>query len=406
MSTATTSAARTTIALCLMAAFCEGIDLQAAGVAASGIAPLYKPADDVLANFFAASTFGLFIGALLGGRLADRLGRRSVLIASIAAFGLFSLLTAFAWDMQTLTLARFFTGLGLGGAFPMVITMVAEASVAERRTANTAIAYAGLPIGGVIVSTIALLSGAANWRWIFLIGGIAPLLVALSMRLKLAESPDFRALQNAGAEASATRDNAGNFMQIMAQGRAVRTLLLWVSFFLALIIVYLLLNWLPTLLIGNGLSRGQATIAQILFNAGGAIAALSMGRLLVGSWRMPSLVAAAVGVPALLYLLAQIGGDFVTAATTVFLLGLTALALQAFLYASAPPSYPTWIRGVGVGAVVAVGRVGSIVGPKLGGWLKGLGHGSAQLLIDLLPIAILGSLAALALALHKPKEHP
>jgi MFS transporter, AAHS family, 3-hydroxyphenylpropionic acid transporter len=405
MTTATASAARTTIALCLMAALCEGIDLQAAGVAAAGIAPLYKPAPSVMADFFAASTFGLLIGALLGGRLADRLGRRIVLIYSIAAFGLFSLLTAFAWDMQSLTWARFLTGLGLGGAFPMVMTMVSEASVAGRRTANTAIAYAGLPTGGVVISTIALLTGPANWRWIFIIGGVVPLVVTALMAMKLKESAEYRALQVSNQGSVTAHSQAGSFLQIMAQGRALRTILLWVSFFLALIIVYLLLNWLPTLLADNGLSKGQAAAVQILYNLGGTIAALTMGRLLVSRWRMPSLLAALAGVPIMFYVLSTIGGDFATAAVVVFVLSLAIFAIQAFLYASAPPSYPTWIRGVGVGAVIAVGRIGSIVGPKLGGWLKGLGHNSSQLLIDLLPVAIFGSLFALALLLNKPKDH-
>ena len=188
--TSTTRASQITIALCLLAAFCEGMDLQAAGVVAAGIGLQFRPAPDVMGNFFAASTLGLFIGAVLGGRMADRVGRRFVLIFSIAAFGLFSLLTAFAWNIQTLTWARFFTGLGLGGALPMVMTMVPEASRAERRTANTAVAFAGMPMGGAIVSAIALYAGPVQWHLIFIIGGILPLALALTMVMLLKESPE------------------------------------------------------------------------------------------------------------------------------------------------------------------------------------------------------------------------
>jgi MFS transporter, AAHS family, 3-hydroxyphenylpropionic acid transporter len=221
------------------------------------------------------------------------------------------------------------------------------------------------------------------------------------MLMLLKESPEFTALQAATQSTSGTTAQVGTFAQIMAQGRALQTALLWISFFLALIILYLLLNWLPTLLKDNGMTDEQAAIAQITFNVGGTVAALSMGGLLVGRWRMPSLVAAFIGVPAMLYVLSRIGGDFLIAGIVVFLLGLAVLSLQAFLYATAPASYPTWIRGVGVGAAIAIGRLGSIVGPKLGGWLKGLGHGSSQLLLDLLPIAIIGSVFALILALNK-----
>jgi AAHS family 3-hydroxyphenylpropionic acid transporter len=397
--TSTSSASRITIVLCLLAALCEGIDLQAAGVAAAGIGLEFRPAPDVLGTFFAASTLGLFIGAMLGGHMADRIGRRFVLIYSVVSFGLFSLLTAMAWDMRALTWARFFTGLGLGGALPMVMTMVPEASTAGRRAANVAVAFAGLPIGGVIVSAIALSTGPAQWQLIFIIGGILPLALALAMLILLKESPEFTVLQAANQSTSGTSAQAGRFMQIMAQGRASRTTLLWISFFLALIILYLLLNWLPTLLRDNGMTRQQAAFAQITFNVGGAVAALSMGRLLVSRWRMPSLVATFIGVPVMLYALSTIGGEFLVASLVVFLLGLAVLSLQAFLYSTAPASYPTWIRGAGVGAAIAVGRLGSIVGPKLGGWLKGLGHGSSQLVLDLLPIAIIGSVFALILAL-------
>jgi AAHS family 3-hydroxyphenylpropionic acid transporter len=399
--TSVTSGSRITIGLCLLAACCEGFDLQAAGVAAAGIGPQFKPAPDVMGNFFAASAVGLFIGALLGGRMADGIGRRFVLIFSIVAFGLFSLLTAFAWNMQTLTWARFFTGLGLGGALPMVMTMVSEASRPERRTANTAVAFAGLPTGGAIVSVIALFAGPAQWHLIFIIGSILPLVLALAMWMLLKESPEFSALRPANPSTSGTTARAGRFLQILAQGRALQTGLLWISFFLALLIIYLLLNWLPTLLRDNGMTVQQAAFAQIIFNVGGTVAALGMGGLLVGRWRMPSLVAVFIGAPAMLYVLSIIGGDFLIGSIVVFLLGLAVLSQQAFLYATAPPSYPTWIRGVGVGAAIAIGRLGSIVGPKLGGWLNGLGHGSPQLLLDLLPIAIIGSLFAAVLALHE-----
>src|ERR1700679_3169048 len=96
------AALRSTIVFCVLTAFCEGMDLQAAGVAASGIAAEFKPTSDQFGTFFSASTFGLFFGALIGGRLADSIGGKSVLVASVALYGGFSLLTAFAWSVPTL----------------------------------------------------------------------------------------------------------------------------------------------------------------------------------------------------------------------------------------------------------------------------------------------------------------
>jgi len=110
------SAAHRTLWLCFLICLCEGIDLQAAGVAAGGIHAEFHADAAYFGYFFSASTLGLFVGALFGGRLSDRIGRRSVLLASVCAFGLFSLLTPLAWDLGSLTWARLFTGLGLGGA--------------------------------------------------------------------------------------------------------------------------------------------------------------------------------------------------------------------------------------------------------------------------------------------------
>jgi AAHS family 3-hydroxyphenylpropionic acid transporter len=388
-----------TIFLCVLAALCEGIDLQAAGLVAAGVRPEFHPTSEQLGRFFSASTMGLFIGALIGGRVADRIGRRLVLIVSIALFGLFSLLTAFASDMGTLTLWRLLTGLGLGGSFPILITMVAESSVPRRRSANVALAYAGTPFGGGLISFVAMLLPPSQWRTIFVIGGVVPLLLAPIMMAKLRESPEFARLGAAPATVGETpKVAAGSFLAIFDEGRGGRTILLWVSFFLGLLTLYLLLNWLPTLMVENGLTGTQAAAVQIAFNIGGALAALLIGNLLEGGYRNVSVLITFIAIPFLLLALAKTGAVFLTSILVVTALGCAVLAAQAFLYAAAPACYPTLIRGVGVGAAIAMGRIGSIVGPSLGGWLKAAGHGSSRLLMDLMPIVVLGSLTALILA--------
>jgi len=405
------SAATLTIVFCLLAAFCEGIDLQAAGVAASGIAAEFHPSPERMGNFFSASTLGLFFGALIGGRLADSIGRKAVLVGSVALFGVFSLSTALSWDIESLGWARLLTGLGLGGALPILIALVSENARAHRETASVAMVYAATPFGGAIASLISLLMPASSWRVIFIVGGVFPLLLAPLMAWGLQESVEFQRLkraQNAGAgAAAASMPKSGSFIAIFSGRRALRTLLLWVSFFLELLVLYLLLNWLPTLMVGDGLTRAQAAGAQIGFNLGGALAAVWMGHLLSGRMRVPSVIAICVALPILLVALAKAPPQLAVVVAIVFALGCSVLAVQAFLYATAPMTYPTSIRGVGMGAAVAVGRIGSIVGPKLGGYLKGVGHGSSQLLMDLLPIVIAGSICALLLVRHSaPAKEP
>jgi AAHS family 3-hydroxyphenylpropionic acid transporter len=400
-----TAAMRSTIIFCLLAALCEGFDLQAAGVAAAGIAPEFKPDSDQLGTFFSASTFGLFFGALIGGRVADTFGRKGVLVASIALFGVFSLLTSFAWDVHSLIGARLLTGLGLGGALPILIALVAENSPDNRRSANVAMVYSATPLGGGIASLISLLIASSQWRWIFICGGVVPLLLAPVMARALRESTAFRHIGAHGA-ANATvvgLPRRGSFIAIFTEGRASRTLLLWISFFFGLLTLYLLLNWLPLLLMGAGLTRAQAAGAQISFNVGGALAALLMGQLLEGRWRRPSLIVTFVAIPMVILVLAKSPAQWAVMVPIVFVLGCVVLAAQAFLYAMAPLSYPISIRGVGVGSAVAVGRIGSIVGPKLGGVLKAAGHSTGQLLLDILPIVIAGSACALWLAWHSSR---
>jgi AAHS family 3-hydroxyphenylpropionic acid transporter len=396
-----TLARRSTIIFCLGAALCEGIDLQAAGVAATGIAAEFKPTADQFGTFFSASTLGLFVGALLGGRLADSIGRKKVLVASVGVFGLFCVLTAFANDVQSLTWARLLTGLGLGGALPILIALVSESGRDDQQSTSVAMVYAAAPFGGAVASVISLLIPAAQWRVIFIVGGVLPLLLAPLMALRLSESVAYRHMRS---EATA---KAGSFIALLAEGRALRTLLLWLSFFLGLLLLYLLLNWLPMLLVTKGLTRSAAAGAQIGFNVGGSLAALLVGYLLGSRLRNPAIVFIFVTIPILLVVLAQAPAEAVLVAAAVFFLGCAVVSAQAFLYAMAPIAYPTSIRGVGVGATIAIGRIGSIVGPKLGGYLKSAGHTPSQLLMDVLPLVVAGSISALLLAwISAPKARP
>jgi AAHS family 3-hydroxyphenylpropionic acid transporter len=394
---------------CILAALCEGIDLQAAGVAASGIVPEFKPNPGQLGTFFSASTFGLSIGALIGGRLADGIGRKNVLVASVALFGLFSLLTPLAWDIVSLSLARLLTGLGLGGALPILLALVSESGGDHPQSGRVAMVYAAAPFGGAIASLISFLIAAAHWRLIFVVGGVVPLLLAPVMAFGLQESVAFQRVKLAVIIADSAGPPAiprgvrmaaifNSFAAIFAGGRALPTILLWGSSFVGLLVLYLFLNWLPILMVSDGLTRIQAAEAQIGFNIGGAVASVSMGFLLGSRLRTFGIITTFVACPVLLVALAKAPAELAIIASIVFALGCSVIGGQSFIYAMAPVTYPTAIRGAGVGAAVAAGRIGSIVGPKLGGILKSAGHGPSQLLMDLLPIVVVGSIAALMLA--------
>ncbi len=382
-----------TLLLCALGAIFEGVDLQVAGVAAAGIIGEFKPLAQHLGLFFSASTLGLCGGALLGGRISDRIGRKRVLVVSVAVFGLFSLLAASASTFWALTWARLLTGLGLGGAFPIFVALTAESSAAQRRSFNVAIVYSAMPFGGAVVSLISMLTIPAHWRQLFVIGGIAPLIVAPIMAAHLRESRAFESV----ASAVATGVPVAGFRAILADGRASRTVLLWASFFLGLLTLYLLLNWLPTLLLGYGLDKRQASFAQIVFNLGGSIAALFVGKLLDSKYRRGCAIVVFAALPVSLGCLALAPQDSSVIVVIVLVLGVVVLASQVVMYALAPQCYPTRIRGVGVGTAVAVGRIGSIVGPALAGFLVARGLPTSQLLLNLVPVTIVGGICAITL---------
>jgi AAHS family 3-hydroxyphenylpropionic acid transporter len=388
-----------TVVLCFLAALCEGIDIQAAGVASNGIVQEFHPGSALLSYFFAASTLGLFVGAAIGGRLADRFGRKPVLVGSVVVFGLFSLLTAWATSFEALVWTRLLAGLGLGGSLPNLIALGSESVAEQKRSASVTLIYAGMPLGGALASLVALLIDPSQWRWIFVAGGVTPLVLAPFIGVLLQESQAFRSMRASGAVRQA---GAAGVQAILRDGRAARTTLLWVSFFLALMTLYLLLNWLPTILMGSGFSKSQAAGAMIGFNLGGCVGAVLIGAHLQTDRRRASLLITFVGLPLLLLLLALAPRQVVIVAPVVFVLGAAVLAAQSTLYSYAPLCYPTRMRGAGVGLAVAAGRFGSMAGPLLGGLLVVGGSSPMGVLAGLLPVVSVGSICAVALAWRPP----
>jgi AAHS family 3-hydroxyphenylpropionic acid transporter len=389
--------------LCFLATLCEGIDLQTAGVAAAGIRQQFHPDSQLLSYFFSAGTFGLFIGAIVGGRLADRIGRKRVLVSSIIVFGLCSLITVWAWDIPSLIATRLATGLGLGGALPNLISIGSENAAPHRRNASVAMIYSGTPLGGALASVVSLLVPTAHWKTIFVVGGLLPLIVAPIITAYLRESEAFSRLRSDTALAGAERPGLFAFLE---QGRAGRTFLLWASFLLSLLTLYLLLNWLPTLLASNGSSRTQVAISMIGFNTGGFLSTVYIGIYLETRLRRGGVLATFVGMPLLLLLLAHSTGQGVPVSLIIAALGAAVVASQGILYSYAPQIYPTRNRGTGVGFAVGMGRIGSIIGPVFGGSLVGSGLSASAVLTGLLPVVCVGSVCAISLAWRQPPVQP
>ncbi|HLZ76223.1 MFS transporter [Phenylobacterium sp.] len=384
------------IALCLAAALCEGFDIQIAGVSAAGIGREFHPSPGALGWFFSAANIGLLIGAVIGGRLSDRIGRKPVLVASLAVFGLFSLSTTLVHDMQTLTAVRLLTGLGLGGCMPNLIAAAAGARGATPRGGDIGTSYIGMPLGGAIASLIAVVLPADHWRQLFIVGGLTPLAAAAAMA---AFMPSIVGREPAQA-AAASRDTMRDLRELFG-GRLAQTATLWIGLFLAVLTLHLMLNWLPLLLVAQGLTKSQAALAQVGFNVAGSAGALLVGRLLDTRARRPAVVLCVSALPLILLSLAAIHGP--ATAGLAMVLGASLLALQVILFSVAGSIYAERIRGTGLGAAVGVGRVGSITGPAFAAVLLASGGNSAQVLMGLLPIAVVAGICAAALTWRTPE---
>ncbi|MDQ0507395.1 MFS transporter [Xanthobacter agilis] len=371
-----------------LAATIEGFDLQAAGVAAPKIAPVFHLTPQQMGLFFSSATLGLMFGALAGGYTADRWGRRTGLVIALLAFGVASLATVFATSVDMLIGLRFLTGVGLGGALPNLVSIASEAVAPERKGRAVALMYAGMPLGAAVASLVALLDFHGNdWRSIFLVGGLLPLLLVPPI---IAGLPALKIAPHG-------HERAVSWTEIFRREAIGTTALLWTAFFLGLMVVYLLMNWLPQLLVVHGFSRGEASLAQILYSLGGVAGSLIGGHLLDSRWRLPAIGASFVFVAAALAMLGLLPPVLALTLFVVALVGGGVLCVQSILYGVAPQCYPTRIRGTGVGLVVAVGRLGSMAGPLLAGMLVAYGSTPSDVMLIMVPVILVCGIGTLAL---------
>lgn len=384
-----------TLALCFAIAIFEGFDLQSMGVAAPRMRAEFGLDNAQMAWAFSAATLGTLPGALLGGRFADKIGRKKVLMFSILLFGIMSILTAFASQYSVLLLIRFLTGLGMGGALPMMITLASEAVSEKYKATAVSIMYSGIPFGGMLTSFVAMaLAGDSEWRHIFYIGGLAPVLM---IPLLIKFLPESNAYLVKSQQASVP------FMQVLfAKERRFSTIQIWISFFCTLVVLYFLLNWLPLLMGAQGLSKNEANYVQIGYNVGGIFGSILMG-ILLDKLRMSFVIK-------LIYAGILVALCGLAVSPTVGLLAFAAIACglfivggQSALYGLAARFYPTEMRGTGVGAAVAVGRIGSFAGPLFAGMLLSFGSSSAMVIGASIPMILIAAIAALMLV---QKPHP
>jgi AAHS family 3-hydroxyphenylpropionic acid transporter len=370
-----------TVALCFLVAMMEGLDLQAPGIAALGMGEALKLDKLALGEIFSVGILGLLPGAAIGGWLSDRIGRKWVLIVAVALFGACSLLTALAWDYWSLWVFRLMTGIGLGAALPNLIAVSAEAVSAEFRNRAVAIMYAGVPAGAIFAALIGIagFTGAdGSWKMVFWVGGIVPLLIVPLLVARLNESASLAGNVVAGGTRVGVADG------LFRQRAWTSTLLLWVSYFFTLMVVYILIQWLPMLLRDLGFSKAQASWTVFWMHIGSTTGTLLLGWLTdrLQPWSITVLIYGGI-----LSALAGLGfaAGFMPMVLAAVVAGFFAVGGQGVLYAMAPWCYRTEVRATGVGAAVAVGRLGAMSGPLVAGKVLAMGGGAVGVLLGTMP---------------------
>ncbi len=413
------------VLLCALVALLDGMDLQSIGLAAPLMTKDLEIAPPAFGAVFSAALAGLALGAFALGALADRFGRKRVLIGATLAFGLFTLLTAAASSLGELLAFRFLTGVGLGGAMPSFISLASDYVPRRMRASVTSLLWAGFPLGGVIGGLLgSRIIPAFGWRSVFIAGGAPALILAGLLALALPESlgyllrsgaPPARvaaAFRRAFGRASLPDDACLTVAQtekrdvrpaqLFSAGQVEATLLLWIAFFFTFMILVVNSAWSPTLLSAQGVPVAQSALALALFNFGSLFGSGMAGLLLHRFGAVAILPAAYVGGA---FAYASIGAaapSFAVIAILQCLFGLFEGCASSGVIALAALLYPTAIRASGLGFAMAAGRCGSFAGPLVAGGLVGANWPTAAVFLAIGSSTLIGALASLWLGLSRP----
>jgi AAHS family 4-hydroxybenzoate transporter-like MFS transporter len=387
--------------LCGLIQALDGYDLSAIGLAVPSLIKAWSMPPAAFTQAFALSSVGIMAGAMLAGPIADRYGRKPVLLLSVALFGLFSLLSAWAPSLPILVALRFFTGIGIGGAMPTTVALTSDYTPDRWRTSVVMFMFTGNTIGGFFAGQIAAqILPRWGWQGIFYVGGVVPLVLLAVLIFILPESPQFqRGARPTGAQANPVSG-------LFADGLAVSTLLLWAIFLINLLNMFLIGYWLPTVLTLEGFSPADAAFAASIYSLGAIMITLLLGpviarlgaeRVLATSLLFGALcigIVATVRMPHawIMVVLFGAGGGFVG----------SQLGLNGF----AAAIYPAATRSTGIGWALGIGRLGGIAGPIIGGALLGLGLAPTTVMLFACGPGVLTAVLVTILGLHRRGRLP
>lgn len=406
--------------LCGLCLIMDGFDLQAMGYVAPALLQDWKIPKAELGPVFGAALLGVLVGSLLLSMLADRIGRRPVLIGATLFFAALTLMTARANSVRELLALRFVAGVGLGGIMPNAMALVGEYTSRRMRVALMMIVLNGFTTGAALGGFIsAWLIPVFGWRSVFRFGGVVPFAIAALMFFFLPESLQFLALRGrelrqietwlkridptlavSGPAEYVVREEKRKgvpVVQLFNEGRATGTVLLWITNFMNLLNLYFLASWLPTVVKEAGFSTSKAVIAGAMLQVGGTVGAFGLGWVIARLGFSAVLTTCFAVACASIALIGQPSLSLAILFLVVFVAGLGVVGGQCGVNALAATYYPTDLRSTGIGSGLGVGRIGAIVGPVLAGELMGLRWSSQELFLAAAVPALISALMMFAM---------
>ena len=381
------------IVLCLLIQFLDGFDTQALAYAAPALRDAWGLGPRDLGPVFSWGAVGSGIGSICMGLMADMFGRKKIMIASVALFGVLSLCTVLVTSIEQLLILRPLTGFGLGAALPLTFVLANEFAPPRFRARMIAAMACGFAVGAASGGLLqAEMVPYFGWQGIFVIGGVVPLVLAVALALFLPESVRYLAARGGRSDEIARilkkidpklsfapgtefvlpaepKKKGSKPVQLFAGGLAATTILLWLTYLMTLASMNTLNNWLPVALNTAGLEQSQALRITTLFQFGGIAGVLLLG-VLADRFGYPRvLIAAFLGVALFVAATGSLGADAWLLALAVAGMGFCLVGANNTLSAFATTLYPTEVRATGVSWASSVGRLLGAIGPYVGGIL-------------------------------------
>jgi AAHS family 4-hydroxybenzoate transporter-like MFS transporter len=411
--------------LCALAQAFDGYDITSIGMAAPALSHAWGVPAAAFANAFVMSSLGIMVGALASGPIGDRMGRKPVILHSLAFLCVFSLLSAVATSVGMLAVLRFMTGIGIGALMPSTVALAADYTPARLRTITIMWVFTGNTLGGFLGGQlVAQLLPHYGWQVVFLIGGVLPLALIPVLLLMLPESvrflltrerrsprvmriyaamgvdPDYASVRHVDV----LRGNPVG--ALFADGYASRTVLLWIMFFANLMSMYMISYWLPSVLHLSGLSPADAVFAASLMSAGAVLSILLLGPLSTSFGPERVLVVSYGGGVVVIAMLALLDMPYGLLLGAIFVMGACTIGSQLAANGLAAARYPARMRTTGVGWALGVGRLGGIAGPALGGALLAMGWPPRQIFLFACVTAAIAATSVALLGAHARRQLP